>query len=147
MKKKIIGLLTAASMLAACVPSFAAEDSTEFATREYVVSEFVQSVGRSNLDGSAYMLSTFKDSNEISEEYVNDFEKAVSNGLIRGYDDDTLKPKQSITRVEALMILARCIPETADLDAEPIKFTDVPDWAEESIDGLSKLGIVYGYGD
>ena len=120
---------------------------TAYATREYVVSEFVQSVGRNNLQSSAYMLSTFGDADEISDEYINDFEKAVSSGLIRGYDDNTLHPKDNITRIEALAILARCVPEADDLDTEPIKFTDVPEWAEHDIDNLTKAGLVYGYGD
>lgn len=87
-----------------------------YATREYVVSEFVQSVGRNNLQSSAYMLSTFGDDDEISNEYINDFEKAVSSGLIRGYDDNTFHPKDNITRIEALAIFARCVPEADDLD-------------------------------
>lgn len=143
---KSAAVMASASVFMGAMPVLGAE-TPDFATREYVVSEFVQSVGRSNLTGSGYILSKFDDADEISEEYVSDFEKAVTSGLVEGYDDNTLHPKDYITRVEALAILARCIPETEDADGEPIEFTDVPGWAEETINGLSKLGIVEGYGD
>ncbi|MGM9938052.1 MAG: hypothetical protein ACI38A_11970 [Candidatus Ornithomonoglobus sp.] len=39
-------------------------------------------MGRSNLTGSGYVLSTFSDADEVSEEYVNDLEKAAANGII-----------------------------------------------------------------
>ncbi len=84
MKRKLIGILTAAAMIVSTMPFISAapvfaEESTELATREYVVSQFVQSVGRSNLSGNAYILSTFADKDDIDENYVGDFEKAVSN--------------------------------------------------------------------
>lgn len=143
---KAVSVMAAVSVFIGAVPVLGAE-TTEYATREYVVSEFVQSVGRSNLIGSGYILSKYGDADEISDEYVSDFEKAVTSGLLEGYEDNTLHPQDYITRVEALAILARCIPETGDVDGEPIEFTDVPEWAEETIDGLSKIGIVEGYGD
>lgn len=143
---KAVSVMAAVSVFIGAVPVLGAE-TTEYATREYVVSEFVQSVGRSNFIGSGYILSKYGDADEISDEYVSDFEKAVTSGLVEGYEDNTLHPQDYITRVEALAILARCIPETDDVDGEPIEFTDVPEWAEETIDGLSKIGIVEGYGD
>ena len=90
MKRKIISFIAAAAMLTTSVPSLAAQDGG-YATREYVVSEFVQSVGRNNLQGNAYMLSTFKDADEVSDEYRNDFEKAAANGLVRGDDTGDVK--------------------------------------------------------
>jgi putative endopeptidase len=152
MKKNILKLgafILALSMTASAIPSFAADN--DYATREYVVSEFVQSVGRNNLNGSEYILSTFADKDDISDEYVSDMEKAVTNGIVRGYEDKTLQPKENITRLEALVMLARSIPKdkTDDTEntAEPVKFTDVPEWAEEDIDTLTKAGLVKGYGD
>ncbi|MGN0182351.1 MAG: M13-type metalloendopeptidase [Candidatus Ornithomonoglobus sp.] len=147
--KKITAALTAAAAAAGISPAALAEkpQETEYATREYVVSEFVQSVGRSNLTGSGYVLSTFSDADEVSEEYINDLEKAAANGIIQGYDDKTIHPKENITRIEALTILARCVPEGDDLTNDPIEFTDVPEWAKHDIDNLSKAGLVEGYGN
>lgn len=143
---KVVSLAASASMALSCVPVLAAQE-TEYATREYVVSEFVQSVGRSNLTSNGYVFSTFKDSKNVSIEYADDLVKATSNGLLQGYDDGTIRPKDNITRVEALTILSRCIPETDDVIGEPIEFRDVPQWAKKTIDGLSKAGIVEGYGN
>lgn len=148
LKRKMTSVFLAVSMLSAmAVPALAKDSDKGYATREYVVSQFVQSVGRANLTGSGYILSTFKDANEVSDEYVNDLEKATTNGLLQGYEDKTIRPKENVTRIEALAMLSRCIPETTDVDAEAIQFTDVPDWAKEIVDGLSKIGIVKGYGD
>ena len=143
---KVVSLAASASMALSCVPVLAAQE-TEYATREYVVSEFVQSVGRSNLTSNGYVFSTLKDSKNVSIEYADDLVKATSNGLLQGYDDGTIRPKDNITRVEALTILSRCIPETDDVIGEPIEFRDVPQWAKKTIDGLSKAGIVEGYGN
>ena len=147
--KRVSALVTSIAVMAGMNFVVLADNTVDkaYATREYVVSEFVKSVGRNNLQSSAYMLSTFSDADEIGTEYVNDFEKAVASGLVRGYEDDTLHPKDNITRVEALVMLARCVPEADDLETEPIKFTDVPEWAEHDIDNLTKAGLVYGYGD
>lgn len=83
------------------VPVFA-EEQSDYATREYVVSEFVQSVGRNNLSSSSYILSTFTDAENIDDEYKSDITKAVTEGLLRGYEDKTLKPKENITRLKRL---------------------------------------------
>ncbi|MGN0178598.1 MAG: M13-type metalloendopeptidase, partial [Monoglobaceae bacterium] len=147
--KRVVGAVTAAAVFMGINSAVFAADTndTGYATREYVVSEFVKSVGRSNLEGSGYVLSTFTDAGDVDEEYVTDMEKAASNGLIRGYEDKTIRPKENITRVEALTILARCVPETDDLEGEAIEFTDVPEWAKHDMDGLTKAGLVKGYGD
>ncbi len=148
--KKLIGILTSAAVLVSVIPLSApisAAESGTFAPREYVVSEFVRSVGRNNLNGGSDALSGFTDRAEIDKNYVPDIEKAAASGLIRGYGDGTLRPKDNITRVEALAILARCIPDEPKSDGEPIEFTDVPDWAKEDIDDLTRAGIVKGYGN
>ncbi len=135
-----------ALFISGVAPVLATDDATN-AKREYVVSEFVQSVGRNNLVGTPYMLSTFVDNNEIDEAYIEDFEKAVSNGIVRGYEDKTLLPKADITRIEALAILERCVPASVFEDLELVEpaFTDVPDWAHDTITNLYSLGIVKGY--
>lgn len=87
---KVVSLAASASMALSCVPVLAAQE-TEYATREYVVSEFVQSVGRSNLTSNGYVFSTFKDSKNVSIEYADDLVKATSNGLLQGYMTNFLK--------------------------------------------------------
>ncbi|MEG0835492.1 MAG: M13-type metalloendopeptidase [Christensenellaceae bacterium] len=146
--KRTTAMLTALAMVIGLnIVAFAEKPiDTGYATREYVVSEFVQSVGRNNITNSDYILSTFTDSNDIKEEYKEDVSKAVSKGLVRGYEDKTLRPKENVLRVEALTMLSRCMDETEEV-AEAIEFTDVPDWAKDDMSRLSKAGIILGYGD
>ena len=107
--KKLTAVIAAVTITAGIsVPVFS-EEQSEYATREYVVSEFVQSVGRNNLTSSNYILSTFTDADNIASEYKSDITKAVTEGLLRGYEDKTIRPKENITRIEALAILSRCL--------------------------------------
>lgn len=152
MFKKLTAVIAAVTITAGMLVPVFAEGQSDYATREYVVSEFVQSVGRNNLSSSSYILSTFADSENIDDEYKSDITKAVTEGLLRGYEDKTLKPKENITRIEALAILSRCLDEKSSNDTEtvtnvPVEFTDVPEWAKADIDKLSGKNIVFGYGD
>ncbi len=146
--KKVIAVLLSCVMtfLLASAPVFA-ESRVQNATREYTISEFTQSVGRLAMEKPAANLEAFADAGQISEEYQNDVALCVANGLVNGYDDHTLRPKDEIVRVEALVLLNRALK--ADLtDAAPdIAYTDVPDWAKNDISRLTKAGIVRGIGD
>lgn len=145
--KKVFSLMLAASL---CVSSFAtfvsAEETPQYATREYIVSEFVQSVGRNTLDESEAVLDMFSDAEKISAAYREDISRAVVGGILKGYEDRTIRPTESVSRIEAMVMLARCVPEL-EATGEEIAFTDVPDWAKEDIAYLSKAGLVKGYGD
>ena len=153
MKNKGFKRLTSAALVLVLIlsvfPTVFAADQTEFATREYVVSEFVQSVGRNNLTGSDYILSTFSDSDQIDEEYADDISKAATAGIVRGYEDRTLRPKENVQRIEAMVMLARCLENTDEIQPvqDPIAFTDTPDWAVDDINKLSAAGLIQGYGD
>ena len=145
--KKILSLITAASLCcSAFAPCVSAEEITEYATREYIISEFVQSVGRNNFDESEAVLDMFTDSEKISDVYREDISRAIVGGILKGYDDRTIRPDEAVSRVEAMVMLARCIPDLFEMSDE-IEFTDVPEWAKEDIAYLSKVGLVKGYGD
>lgn len=149
-KKAVALILSASIAMGMSVSVLAAENNNDkYVTREYAVSEFVQSVGRNSLKGNENVLNSFDDSEDIDDEYKADFASAASNGVVYGYDDSTLRPKEHISRVEALTILARCMDNSDEVQPvrDAIEFTDVPDWAKEYIDVLSAAGIVEGYGD
>ncbi len=123
------------------------EDETkQAATREYSVASFVSASGLSVPSSTYSDLEVFKDFDDVSPYYGGDLATAVAAGVIKGYDDGTLKPKDSIRRVEALVILSRCLPELPTLNA-PLVFSDVPEWAKTDVDRLSAAGLVLGYGD
>lgn len=145
--KKMFSLMIAICLcFSAFAPCVLAEESEPYATREYIISEFVQSVGRSNLEESSAVLEMFSDAEEISDIYKEDVSRAVVGGILKGYEDRTIRPDEPVTRVEAMVMLARCVPELWETE-EAIEFTDVPEWAKEDIEYLSKAGLVKGYGD
>ena len=121
------------------------DESAAAASREYTVAAFIDAVGSFKLPDTD-VLTSFADSDEVSEIYAPELAKAVEDGVIKGYEDNTLRPQATICRVEALTILSRMLPE-AEAVQEPIAFTDVPEWAKDAIDRLSAAGIVKGYGN
>lgn len=147
---RVIAALAAVTMSAGYMVPAIAADKDEKATREYVVSEFVQSVGRNNLtiktDQADTILSSFTDSGDIDEEYREDIARAKAYTLVAGYEDGTLKPKDNVRRIEAMVMLSRALPDLEET-SELIEFTDVPEWAKADMDRLTKAGLVYGYGD
>ena len=146
-KNKVISLiLTVCLCCSLFTPCVSAAQTTEYATREYVISEFVKSVGRNNLDESSAVLEIFSDSEKISDEYKEDLSRAIVGGILKGYDDRTIRPDEPVSRVEAMVMLARCVPDL-ETTGDAIEFTDVPDWAKRDIKYLSKAGLVKGYGD
>ena len=120
---KVVSLAASASMALSCVPVLAAQE-TEYATREYIISEFVQSVGRNQLSESDAVLEIFSDSENISPEYRDDISRALVGGILKGYEDRTIRPTEPVSRIEAMVMLARCVPEL-EASGETIEFTDV----------------------
>ncbi len=47
----------------------------------------------------------FSDKNNVPEWAYNHFAKLIQNGVINGYDDNTLKPNNNVTRAEAAKII------------------------------------------
>ena len=77
---------------------------------------------------------------------------AVEAGIITGYDDNTFRPHENVTRAEMAVMIGRVITlmqlET-EVD-EAILFADeglIPAWAEEGVRLTSGLGIITGYTD
>ena len=120
------------------------DERTAAASREYAVAAFMDAVSSYELSDTDALFA-FSDAEDISEIYATELAQAVRYGIIKGYEDGSLRPKSTICRVEALAILDRILPEKEAV-REAIKFTDVPEWAKSSIDSLSAAGIVEGYG-
>ena len=121
------------------------DEHTAAASREYAIAAFIDAAGIA-LPKDAGALSSFKDGQTVSPYYAAELAAAVDQGILRGYDDKTLKPLESISRVEALVILSRCLPDLKQ-SGQPLVFTDVPAWAKEDMDRLSGAGLVLDYGD
>lgn len=121
------------------------DEHTAAATREYAVAAFIDAAGISMPDGTD-ALSGFADAETVSTYYSAELAAAVENGILEGYGDHTLRPQTTISRVEAMVLLSRCLPELEPA-TDAVAFADVPAWAKEEIDRLSAAGLVLGYGD
>ncbi len=120
------------------------DESVAPVSREYAISAFMQVIGSDGVaDGD--ILTAFSDADEVGELYFADMAQAVKVDIVKGYEDGTLCPQRTLTRVEAFVLLARCLPELNDVRGA-IEFTDVPNWARADIDRLSRAGLVEGYG-
>ena len=69
------------------------------------------------------------------------------DGIIEGYEDNTFRPNQNITRAEFLKILMRAL--FGELQGAESSFDDVPNshWACGYIQGALERGIVSGISD
>lgn len=83
------------------------------------------------------------------ERLNNAVDKLVDMGIIDGYDDDTFRPENEVTRAE----FAKIAVEMTMLDAKTYSygdsFRDVDNshWSYDYINAASKCGIVNGMGD
>lgn len=118
----------------------------DYVTREDAVSAFVQSIGRNNLSGSDYNLIRFEGTDEIVDtEYWDDYSKAVSKGIVREEYDDPLRPKDNVTRLEALIMLSISLPEDLPSDKEDRVYTDVPELEQNYLSLLAYAGLMDAY--
>ena len=116
------------------------DEHTSSASREYAVAALIDVEGMILPDNTDALL-TFADADEVSAYYAPELAAAVEQGVLRGYDDDTLRAGSDITRVEALAMLSRCLPDLEEI-TDATAFTDVPAWAKDDIDRLSKAGFL-----
>ena len=70
-------------------------------------------------------------------------ENAVNNGLLTGYDDDTVKPYEPITRAQMSAIIVRAFGATEKSDST---FKDVAQdaWYKEAVDKAVYMGAFKG---
>ena len=83
---------------------------------------------------------------------ADDYNPGVTKeDIIRGYEDGDLREDQSVTRAEALVMLARAfgpLPERKGVNAAQAipadSFGDIPAWAAETLAPVFEAGIVAG---
>ncbi|WEK54740.1 MAG: S-layer homology domain-containing protein [Candidatus Cohnella colombiensis] len=100
--------------------------------------------------------SSFKDV-KSTDWYSSAIQTAYSYGLIRGYEDGTFRPLNSITREEAMVIIAKAMKLTGLKEKLSVQATgqlidtykdaeEVSTWALSSIADALKAGIMTGRG-
>ena len=75
-------------------------------TREMAMTILARALALENTDSN--VLSKYSDSNEISDWAKSSAAVFVEQGRIKGYSDNTLRPKQFITRAETAQLLMNC---------------------------------------
>lgn len=90
----------------------------------------------------------FRDLTKENWEY-DDVRKAVQAEYVEGYPDETIRTKQSISRQESAVIIARLLNLNIDNNDGPqLHFTDaeqIPEWSIGAIIAVASAGIMEGY--
>jgi hypothetical protein len=109
--------------------------------------EFIALVNRS-FGFTAMDTVSFSDLNASDWEYA-DVQKAVKAGFITGYEDQTLRPNNQISRQEIASIVLRLLNLSPNEDGTSI-FTDAatfPSWSKGAIGAVAAATIMKGYED
>ena len=98
--------------------------------------------------------TSFTDQEDFSENYAEAAEVLTGMGVINGYEDDSFKPQQSITRAEVAAMIYRVATgdvedEKADINAGAKLFTDVnaDDWFAGYVNYCGDAEYIKGYED
>ncbi|HBQ27910.1 MAG TPA: hypothetical protein DD719_00510 [Desulfotomaculum sp.] len=101
--------------------------------------------GETSPDGGVSAV-IFKD---LSGHWAKDtVEKMVYQDIIKGYEDDTFRPENEISRLEAAAILVRALGLTGGTEAELAAFSDaatVPAWGKQILATAVKEALIKGY--
>ena len=97
---------------------------------------------------------TITDADDISPQYAEAAEVLTGMGIINGYEDDSFKPQQSITRAEVAAMIYRVATgdvedEKADINAGAKLFPDVDkdDWYAGYVNYCGDAEYIKGYED
>ena len=88
-----------------------------------------------NADGEG--TEAFSDFNEVNEIYKDSVDKIVNSGVISGYDDNTIKPKGTLTRAEACTVIEKALlyePEKGEFTEKVYDLKDLMAEAETPFD-------------
>jgi hypothetical protein len=86
-----------------------------------------------------------------NEWYKVEIQRAVKEGYISGYEDNSFRADEYVTRQEAAEIITKILKlELSDEGNEAAQFNDgkdIPSWSMDSINTLVRLGTLKGYPD
>ncbi|PZD96576.1 hypothetical protein DNH61_07190 [Paenibacillus sambharensis] len=134
-KKSIRTTLAATVLVAGLVPAWGGY-SVQAAESDEVISEVVESENAEMIPPGATAFTDIADS-----EYQEEIEAAFEAGLIKGYNDGTFRPTETLSRAELVTILGR----TLDVEADPaiLPYDDtVPTWAAPYLAGLEERDLL-----
>lgn len=79
--------------------------------------------------------------------YANDVKIAVEKGYIDGFEDDTFRPQEKITREQMAKILGTILNIKGDGQTNFLDDASIATWAKPFVDALVDKGIINGYPD
>lgn len=115
-------------------------------TRAEMITILIKALGANTVNNTGI---GFKDKGDIpgwAFEYVC---YAARNGIIKGYEDNTIRPDSFITRSEMAVITVNAFSLSTDGE-ENMNFSDIkniPAWAEEYVSAAFRNNILKGYAD
>jgi len=142
--KRAIEVLAARHIVEGVSDESFAPDKT--LTRAEWTAMLVRAFGWTKDAGAADLMFTDVPSNAWYKEAL---EIAYSRGLITGYQDDTFRANQAISRAELAVLIARIANNNTELQSSS-QFADadqVPAFAASAVQYLKDSGLVKGYND
>lgn len=80
--------------------------------------------------------------------YYDSLSKACAMEIIKGYEDNTVRPNANITRQEAMVILNRILKlNTSSGEVVFADSNEIASWAKEAVEVFSEKGYINGYED
>lgn len=87
----------------------------------------------------------FADAEQIPDWAKSEISKAVKAGIIQGYEDNSFRAEQAVSRSEIAVMIARAMKLTEENDALPFADHDIiPDWAKGWVAGAVRQGLIDG---
>ncbi len=118
-------------------------------TRAMFVTVLYRLLKQQGLDVQSGLTTQFSDLTQIW--YTKPVAWASKNGIVRGYEDGTFRPDQTISREEMCVILDRTLQWLGvEMRTTIPKFTDVQNislWARDSVARVSNAGLLCGFDD
>ncbi|MDO5310539.1 MAG: S-layer homology domain-containing protein [Clostridia bacterium] len=103
--------------------------------------------------GDQWVSSALSDGNEdaagfsdfdADKWYASALKWAVGAGIITGYEDNTLKPENPVTRQEAVVIIQRACGIDGSGDITASDAAEVGDWAKDAVGSFMQNGFLNG---
>ncbi|MBR2568483.1 MAG: S-layer homology domain-containing protein, partial [Paenibacillus sp.] len=121
------------------------EDSTFRPNAKVTRSELMAMLARTLKLPADETAVSFKDAASIpawAKPYVSSVVKA---GLVKGYEDQSFRPGQTITRMELVSIVARALELKGSQAALPfVDADDIPAWGREAAAAVYEAGLIQG---
>ena len=84
-----------------------------------------------------------------SDWFYEDIAKAVSSHIIAGFEDNTFRPNEMITRAQSALIISNALQLPLDsTNVTPLKDdVDIPIWSKSAVYAMLNAGYISGYED